>query len=165
MTTAVQTAGLQDSTGQDAQKPLLEVRDLKVYFPITKGLILQRRVGEVKAVDGINLSVMPGETLGLVGESGSGKTTAGRAIVRLQEATEGQVLLEGEDITTGQGRQPAKRVRRKMGMVFQDPYGSLNPRMSAGKHRGRAIGHPQDAPEARAEYQGTHRRTVPYRRP
>ena len=132
MTTAVQTAGLQDSTGQDAQKPLLEVRDLKVYFPITKGLILQRRVGEVKAVDGINLSVMPGETLGLVGESGSGKTTAGRAIVRLQEATEGQVLLEGEDITTATGAN-LRRVRRKMGMVFQDPYGSLNPRMTAGK--------------------------------
>ena len=131
MTTATQTAERQESPGQDAQQPLLEVRDLKVHFPVTKGLILQRRVGEVKAVDGVSLSVMQGETLGLVGESGSGKTTAGRAIVRLQEATEGQVLLEGEDITAAKGAN-LQRVRRKMGMVFQDPYGSLNPRMSAG---------------------------------
>ena len=131
MTFAAQTAEKQDSPAQNGHQPLLEVRDLKVHFPVTSGLILQRRVGEVKAVDGIRLTVNEGETLGLVGESGSGKTTAGRAIVRLQEATEGQVLLEGEDITGAKGAD-LRRVRRKMGMVFQDPYGSLNPRMSAG---------------------------------
>ena len=131
MTSAAQAVEKQDSPAQNGQQPLLEVRDLKVHFPVTSGLILQRRVGEVKAVDGIRLTLNEGETLGLVGESGSGKTTAGRAIVRLQEATEGQVFLEGEDITSARGAD-LRRVRRKMGMVFQDPYGSLNPRMSAG---------------------------------
>ncbi len=131
MTTAAQAPERQEAPTQEASQPLLVVKDLKVHFPVTSGLILQRRVGEVKAVDGVDLTVNEGETLGLVGESGSGKTTAGRAIVRLQEATEGQVLLEGEEITQAKGAD-LRRVRRKMGMVFQDPYGSLNPRMSAG---------------------------------
>ena len=131
MTTTAEAPERQGAPTQETKQPLLEVRDLKVHFPVTSGLILQRRVGAVKAVDGVNLTVNAGETLGLVGESGSGKTTAGRAIVRLQEATEGQVLLEGEDITQAKGAD-LRRARRKMGMVFQDPYGSLNPRMSAG---------------------------------
>ncbi len=151
MTTTAQAPERLDAPDQQAPQPLLEVRDLKVHFPVTSGLILQRRVGEVKAVDGVNLSVNEGETLGLVGESGSGKTTAGRAIVRLQEATEGQVLLEGEDITQAKGAD-LRRVRRKMGMVFQDPYGSLNPRMSAGS----IVGEPlviHKMHKSKAEYQ------------
>ncbi len=131
MTTATQHAADTANPDQNGAAPLLEVRNLKVHFPVTKGLILQRRSGEIKAVDGVSLTVMPGETLGLVGESGSGKTTAGRAIVRLQEATAGQISLEGEDITNLSGAR-LRRARRKMGMVFQDPYGSLNPRMTAG---------------------------------
>ncbi|MDA0989953.1 MAG: ATP-binding cassette domain-containing protein [Verrucomicrobia bacterium] len=112
--------------------PLLEVRNLSVYFPVTRGLILQRKVGEIKAVDGVSLTLQAGETLGLVGESGSGKTTLGRAVVRLQEPTEGQIILDGQDITMLKGA-ALRRARSKIGMVFQDPYGSLNPRMNAGR--------------------------------
>ena len=112
--------------------PLLEVRNLSVYFPVTRGLILQRKVGEIKAVDGVSLTLQPGDTLGVVGESGSGKTTLGRAIVRLQEPTEGQIILDGQDITRLEGA-ALRQARSKIGMVFQDPYGSLNPRMNAGR--------------------------------
>ena len=120
-----------DETRSNTKSPLLDIRDLKVHFPVTEGFILQRQVGVVKAVDGVNLSVNPGETLGLVGESGSGKTTIGRAILKLENATEGQILLNGEDITKSSGNR-LRDVRRHLGMVFQDPFGSLNPRMSAG---------------------------------
>jgi oligopeptide transport system ATP-binding protein len=111
--------------------PLLEIRNLKVHFPIKEGFIIQRQVGTIKAVDGVNLIVHPGETLGLVGESGSGKTTVGRAVLKLEEATEGNILLEGKDIT-GLSGTALREGRRRLGMVFQDPFGSLNPRMSAG---------------------------------
>ena len=120
-----------DETISNTQSPLLEIRNLKVHFPVTEGFILQRQVGVIKAVDGVNLSVNPGETLGLVGESGSGKTTIGRAILKLENATEGQILLNGEDITKSTGNR-LRDFRRRLGMVFQDPFGSLNPRMSAG---------------------------------
>ena len=120
-----------DETHSNSQSPLLDIRDLKVHFPVTEGFIIQRQVGVIKAVDGVNLSVNPGETLGLVGESGSGKTTIGRAILKLENATEGQILLNGEDITKSTGNR-LRDVRRQLGMVFQDPFGSLNPRMSAG---------------------------------
>lgn len=115
----------------DSKSPLLEVRDLKVHFPVKEGFIIQRKVGVIKAVDGVNLTVYPGETLGLVGESGSGKTTVGRAILRLEDPTDGKILLEGQDITEFRGSR-LRDVRRQLGMVFQDPFGSLNPRMSAG---------------------------------
>ena len=111
--------------------PLLEIRNLKVHFPVKEGFIIQRQVGTVKAVDGVNLIVHPGETLGLVGESGSGKTTIGRAVLKLEEATDGNILLEGKDIT-GLSGTALREGRRRLGMVFQDPFGSLNPRMSAG---------------------------------
>ena len=111
--------------------PLLEIRNLKVHFPIKEGFIIQRQVGTIKAVDGVNLIVHPGETLGLVGESGSGKTTVGRAVLKLEEATEGNILLEGKDIT-GLSGTALREGRRRLGMAFQDPLGSLNPRMSAG---------------------------------
>ena len=111
--------------------PLLEVRDLKVHFPVKKGFIIQRAVGQVKAVDGVSFGVHSGETLGLVGESGSGKTTVGRAILQLVAPTEGQIVLDGQDVT-GFGGSSLRAVRRRIGMVFQDPYGSLNPRMTAG---------------------------------
>jgi oligopeptide transport system ATP-binding protein len=112
-------------------RPLLQVQGLKVYFPVTRGFILQRTVGHVKAVDGISFTLKQGETLGLVGESGSGKTTAGRAIMQLTRPTAGQVIFEGEDLTAMKGAE-IRKVRRRMGIVFQDPYGSLNPRMTAG---------------------------------
>jgi len=113
------------------QAPLLEVKDLKVHFPVKEGFIIQREVGQIKAVDGVNLHIGPGETLGLVGESGSGKTTVGRAILKLEEATAGKIILNGEEITDWKGTR-LREARRHLGMVFQDPFGSLNPRMSAG---------------------------------
>lgn len=102
-----------------------------MHFPVTRGLILQRRVGTVKAVDGISFSISPGETLGLVGESGSGKTTTGRAMLQLTQATGGEILFEGQDLVKLSGAR-LRRMRRNIGMVFQDPYGALNPRATAG---------------------------------
>ncbi|HVD43963.1 MAG TPA: dipeptide ABC transporter ATP-binding protein, partial [Rubrobacter sp.] len=109
---------------------LLETKNLKMHFPIRAG-ILQRTVGHVKAVDGVDLSVRRGETLGLVGESGCGKSTLARLILRLLEPTEGEVIFDGEDIL-GYDRKRMLGVRRNMQIVFQDPYASLNPRMTVG---------------------------------
>ena len=111
--------------------PLVELRDLRVYFSITQGLIFQRKIGDVKAVDGVSLSIQSGETMGLVGESGSGKTTIGRTIMQLERPTSGEILFEGQAFGDMNNRQ-RRILRRRMGIVFQDPYGSLNPRMSAG---------------------------------
>ena len=111
-------------------QPLLEVRDLKTHFPVKRGF-LQRTMDHVRAVDGVNFSLQPGETLGLVGESGCGKTTVGRTILRLVEATSGQAFFEGNSIFD----QPAaemRRLRQEMQIIFQDPGGSLNPRMRVG---------------------------------
>lgn len=110
---------------------LLEVNDLRVHFPIKRGLVFQRQVAAVKAVDGVSFSIKPGETLGLVGESGSGKTTIGKAIVKLVEATSGSIVFDGQEVTSLKGAN-LRAVRRRMGVVFQDPYGALNPRMTAG---------------------------------
>ena len=111
--------------------PLLEVRDLKMHFPITKGIIFQRQVGAIKAVDGVSFSMHKGETLGLVGESGCGKSTTGRAILQLYRPTGGEVYFEGTDLTQTKG-ESLRKMRRRMQMIFQDPYASLNPRMTVG---------------------------------
>jgi oligopeptide transport system ATP-binding protein len=110
---------------------LLKVHNLKMHFPITHGIIIQRRVGAVKAVDGITFDVKRGETLGLVGESGCGKSTTGRAILQLYQPTSGDVFFEGENLTALKG-EALRRMRRRMQMIFQDPYASLNPRMTVG---------------------------------
>jgi peptide/nickel transport system ATP-binding protein len=112
--------------------PLVELDDLKVYFPITSGLLFDRHVGDVRAVDGVSFSVERGETLGLVGESGCGKTTVGRAMLRLYKPTGGRIVFDGVDITTLSDGQ-LRPLRRRMQMVFQDPYASLNPRHSVGR--------------------------------
>ena len=110
---------------------LLHVSNLKMHFPITKGIVFQRQVGAIKAVDGINFDLYRGETLGLVGESGCGKSTTGRAILQLYRPTEGQVVFEGKDLTQVKGEE-LRKMRRRMQMIFQDPYASLNPRMTVG---------------------------------
>ena len=111
--------------------PLVEVRNLKKYFPVTRGLIIQRHVGDIKAVDDVSFNIYSGETLGLVGESGSGKTTVGRTMLRLYEPTAGQVVFDGTDLMSIRGGE-LRSMRRRMQMIFQDPYASLNPRMTVG---------------------------------
>jgi oligopeptide transport system ATP-binding protein len=108
---------------------LVKVRGLKKHFPITSGLIFQREVAAVKAVDGLDFDIYRGETLGLVGESGCGKSTTGRTILQLHRATEGTVEYEGTELTTLKGR-GLRQMRREMQIIFQDPYASLNPRMT-----------------------------------
>jgi oligopeptide transport system ATP-binding protein len=108
---------------------LIDVKDLKVHFPIYSGAIFKRKVGDVKAVDGVSFHILPGETLGLVGESGCGKTTTGHAILRLLDLTGGQILFKGEDISRYSGSQ-MRVLRRGMQMIYQDPFSSLNPRMT-----------------------------------
>ena len=112
--------------------PLVELDDLRVWFPIKSGIVLDRHVGDVKAVDGVTLTIAHGETLGLVGESGCGKTTVGRAMLRLYEPTGGRIVFDGSDITHLSASQ-LRPLRRRMQMVFQDPYASLNPRHSVGR--------------------------------
>ena len=109
---------------------LLETKNLKMHFPIKAG-VLRRTVGHVKAVDGVDLQIRRGETLGLVGESGCGKSTLARLMLRLLEPTEGEVIFEGENILT-YDRKRMLAVRRNMQIIFQDPYASLNPRMTVG---------------------------------
>jgi oligopeptide/dipeptide ABC transporter ATP-binding protein len=112
--------------------PLLDVRHLKVYFPIKSGVLVDRKVGQVHAVDDVSFELREGETLGIVGESGCGKTTLIRALVRLIDATDGSIRFRGGDITKA-GRKDLAPVRREMQMVFQDPQASLNPRKRVGQ--------------------------------
>jgi ABC-type oligopeptide transport system ATPase subunit len=109
----------------------MEVRDLEKHFPLTRGVVLRRKVGAVRAVDGVSFAVMKGETLGIVGETGSGKSTTARLMMRLMEPTAGTVRFAGEDITHLRGKR-LKTTRRELQMVFQDPYSSLNPRKTVG---------------------------------
>jgi oligopeptide transport system ATP-binding protein len=110
---------------------LLKIDNLKMHFPIMRGVVFQRQVGAIKAVDGLNFSMFKGETLGLVGESGCGKSTTGRAILQLYRPTDGNVVFEGKDLTKTSGEE-LRKMRRRMQMIFQDPYASLNPRMTVG---------------------------------
>jgi oligopeptide transport system ATP-binding protein len=117
---------------------LLDVRDLKMYFPVTEGIIFHKTVAEVKAVDGISFQIRKGETLGLVGESGCGKTTTGRCILQLERPTSGEIIFEGQDLTHLTPNQ-LRLLRQKMQVIFQDPYSSLNPRMKTGDIVGEPI--------------------------
>jgi len=115
----------------DGRRPLVRVRGLRKYFPITRGIIFQKHIGDVRAVDGVDLDIHQGETLGLVGETGCGKSTLARVIMRLYDATAGTVEFEGEDITKLRGGD-LRAHRRNMQMIFQDPFASLNPRKTIG---------------------------------
>ena len=115
----------------DDREILLEVKNLKMHFPVTSGLLFQRTVAHIKAVDDVSFFVRRGETLGLVGESGCGKTTTGRCILQLYRPTAGEVIFEGKELTTLSSKE-MRLMRREMQVIFQDPYSSLNPRMTAG---------------------------------
>jgi len=117
---------------------LLKVENLKKYFPIKKGLLFQRHMGDVKAVDGVSFEIRRGETLGMVGESGCGKSTIGRTILRLLEPTKGKVIFEGE-VLNDLSSEEMRKMRSKMQIIFQDPYASLNPRMRVGDIIGEPI--------------------------
>ena len=110
---------------------LLEVRNLKMHFPVTSGILFQRKIADIKAVDDISFFIRKGETLGLVGESGCGKTTTGRCILQLYKPTSGDIIFEGQDLNHLDSS-AMRAMRRKMQVIFQDPYGSLNPRMTCG---------------------------------
>ncbi len=129
---AVQRAPGMAPAGGKQKKVLVEVRDLKKHFPIKSGILIQREVASVKAVDGISFDIYDGETLGLVGESGCGKSTTGRTVLQLYRATSGSVKFDGVELTDLKG-ESLRKMRRRMQMIFQDPYASLNPRMSVGR--------------------------------
>ena len=138
MTTTAQETRPDAAAETGGPEPLVDIRNLKVYFPVRSGILIERTIGHIKAVDDVSLQVRRGETLGLVGESGSGKTTLGRAALQLLRITEGRVFFEGEELTELSSRELRRR-RRKLGIVFQDPYGSLNPRMTAGAMTGEPL--------------------------
>ena len=131
MSEAMATQTAKSTNGGGRGDLLLKVDGLKMHFPITKGIIFQREVGAIKAVDGVTFDLYKGETLGLVGESGCGKSTTGRAILQLYRPTDGHVVFEGKDLTQTKG-EDLRKMRRRMQMIFQDPYASLNPRMTVG---------------------------------
>jgi len=124
--------GVTATVSRNGAGPLVALENLKVYFPIKSGLVLDRHVGDIRAVDDISLSIARGETVGLVGESGCGKSTVGRTILRLYRPTDGRILFDGRDISK-LGDSELRPLRRRMQMVFQDPYASLNPRHSIGR--------------------------------
>ncbi|MGH3926793.1 MAG: ATP-binding cassette domain-containing protein, partial [Pseudonocardiaceae bacterium] len=123
---------------ETSAEPLVRVRGVKKHFPITRGIIIQRKVGQVHAVDGIDLDIYPGQTAGLVGETGCGKSTTARLIARLLDVTEGTIEYEGKDITR-LSRRRMRPLRREIAMIFQDPYASLNPRKTVGSIVGEAF--------------------------
>uniref|UniRef100_UPI003F533C5B ATP-binding cassette domain-containing protein n=1 Tax=Yinghuangia sp. YIM S09857 TaxID=3436929 RepID=UPI003F533C5B len=128
-------------------EPILQVNDLVKHFPLTQGILFQKQVGAVKAVDGVNFELIQGETLGLVGESGCGKSTVAKLLMNLEKASSGQVLYKGQDISKVSGK-ALKAVRRNIQMVFQDPYTSLNPRMTVADIIGEPYAiHPEAAPK------------------
>ena len=131
---ATMTAAAPAKTGANSggKEALVQVRGLKKHFPITSGIVIQRQVGAVRAVDDVSFDVFKGETLGLVGESGCGKSTTGRTVLQLYKPTAGTVTFEGRELTALSSEE-LRKARQRMQMIFQDPFASLNPRMSVGR--------------------------------
>jgi len=131
---ATMTAAAPAKTGANSggKEALVQVRGLKKHFPITSGIVVQRQVGAVRAVDDVSFDVFKGETLGLVGESGCGKSTTGRTVLQLYKPTAGTVTFEGRELTALSSEE-LRKTRQRMQMIFQDPFASLNPRMSVGR--------------------------------
>jgi oligopeptide transport system ATP-binding protein len=131
MTLATEVQSSSEAVAPAVESSFLEIRDLKMHFPVTEGTVHQKVVAHVKAVDGVSFSIARGETLGLVGESGCGKTTVGRCILQLERSTDGQILFKGRDLTQ-LDQKALVPIREKIQVIFQDPYSSLNPRMKIG---------------------------------
>ncbi len=123
---------LERAAGTELGETLVQVRDLKMYFPVTEGAIIPRVIAHVKAVNGISFDIKKGETLGLVGESGCGKTTTGRCMLQLEQATAGSIYYDGQDLTK-LSKDEMRPLRQRIQVIFQDPYSSLNPRMKIGE--------------------------------
>ena len=128
---SVQVNQRPDMGVETKRAPLVKLEGLKKHFPLTRGIIFQKRIGQVHAVDGVDLEIYQGETLGLVGETGCGKSTLARLVMRLYPVTDGRILFDGQDITHLKGGE-LRALRRNMQMIFQDPYASLNPRKTVG---------------------------------
>ncbi|HZB02510.1 MAG TPA: ATP-binding cassette domain-containing protein, partial [Actinomycetota bacterium] len=128
---SVQAEPVPASPPAPSGEPLVKVEGIKKYFPITQGILFQHHVGNVHAVDGVDLEIYPGQTVGLVGETGCGKSTLARVVMRLYDPTEGRIWFDGHDITKLKGKH-LQELREDMQMVFQDPYASLNPRKTIG---------------------------------
>ena len=151
------------TAAEHGKAPLIDIEHLKVFFPIKQGIVFEREVARVHAVNDVTLTIAPGETLGLVGESGCGKTTLSRAIMRLIDSTEGAIRFRGEDITHA-GRKEMQPLRREMQMVFQDPFASLNPRKRVGQIIGMGLrlhGSDRKDVEARVQRAARPRRAAP----
>ncbi|WP_419997590.1 ABC transporter ATP-binding protein [Streptomyces boninensis] len=137
-------------TDSGKNTPILEVRDLVKHFPVTQGIVFKTKTGDVRAVDGVSFSLARGETMGLVGESGCGKSTLAKVLMAMERPTSGQVLFDGQDVFT-LPRGELRRMRRRIQMVLQDPYTSLNPRMTVGDIVGEPYSiHPDAAPKGSA---------------
>ena len=142
--------GLAGSMSNNTNEKLIEVQDLQVYFPVKAGKIIKKKIGDIKAVDGVSFYINRGETLGLVGESGSGKTTVGNAMLRLEQPTGGKIFVEGNDVTHISVSE-VRKLRSRLQMIFQDPFSSLDPRMTVTD----IIGEPMiihNLTKSRAEY-------------
>tara|TARA_B100000029_G_scaffold116138_1_gene108859 strand:- start:32354 stop:33346 length:993 start_codon:yes stop_codon:yes gene_type:complete len=125
-------------TSTKSEENILEVKNLKMWFPVNSRGIIPKHVGDIKAVDDVSFNVRQGETLGIVGESGCGKTTVGRSIMQVYDITGGEIVFEGQELSALKAKE-MRRMRRRMQMIFQDPYSSLNPRMTAGNIIGEPI--------------------------
>ncbi|HWC32231.1 MAG TPA: dipeptide ABC transporter ATP-binding protein [Actinomycetota bacterium] len=147
---AIDVDATRQLTAREGRVPLVRLVNVKKHFPITRGIVFQRKVGSVHAVDGVDLEIYPGETVGLVGETGCGKSTTARLVTKLLDPTDGQIFFDGQDITRMRRRE-MRPLRREIAMIFQDPYASLNPRKTVGSIIGEPFRIHRTVPKARVK--------------